>query len=524
MAQKTMTAVNQAQLDTAQKKFGTASLLFDGTGDAVTAPDSADWDFQSGDWSIDFWVRFASVTPVGGKEAIYFLGQAADNSNYWTLAWIPDGASSMLTMRASTDGGADEVNTQYVGASANFSADTWYHIGFARTGTTNYMFINGTSVILTTDTYTAIAGIGGNLSIGKNDNTGWVDAAMNGWMDEIRISKGTNLLGTTSFSLPTTEYPYAASNVLLLHGDGADASTTITDDSATHTSQVLVVAGGGSGGQYGPEWPGGGGGGAGGVIYNPSYAFTTGSYAITVGAGGTGTSGAGVPTSGANSVFNTDNTGSHGVLTAVGGGYGSYDGTTLCVAGAAGGSGGGGIGDSSEAAKTGGAGTSGQGYDGGDGVASGGARAASGGGGAGAEGSPSNGTGSSANGGAGGAGKADASIGGLLAMTTSGASGFIAGGGGGGGDAVSATAGSGGSGGGRGGGHNANGTAGTANTGGGGGGCMPNGKTGGNGGSGLVLVTYITADFPGGHTGGNSTGTSGVWTWVKFTADGTFVL
>ena len=46
-----------AQLDTAQKEFGTAALLLDGNSDYVTYPDSDDWSFGTGDFTIDFWIR-----------------------------------------------------------------------------------------------------------------------------------------------------------------------------------------------------------------------------------------------------------------------------------------------------------------------------------------------------------------------------------------------------------------------------------------------------------------------------------
>ena len=63
---KTVTAVGDAQLDTAQFKFGTASGLFDGTGDELTVTDHADFDFGTGDFTIEFFVRFNSVTGVQG--------------------------------------------------------------------------------------------------------------------------------------------------------------------------------------------------------------------------------------------------------------------------------------------------------------------------------------------------------------------------------------------------------------------------------------------------------------------------
>src|SRR3990167_4126243 len=55
----TVTANNSAQIDTAQKKFGTASGLFaSATSDNLSVPDHADWDFGTSDFTIDFWFRF----------------------------------------------------------------------------------------------------------------------------------------------------------------------------------------------------------------------------------------------------------------------------------------------------------------------------------------------------------------------------------------------------------------------------------------------------------------------------------
>lgn len=134
--------------------------------------------------------------------------------------------------------------------------------------------------------------------------------------------------------------------------------------------EVLVVAGGGGGGM-----DMGGGGGGGGVVYNSSFAVTSGtSYTVTVGAGGSGAPEGGFAgqnlthqfnisaTQGGNSVF--------GSITAIGGGFGgsSYWGYTPNSGyGGAGGSGGGssgykeGIGSADRA----GAGTAGQGNTGG---------------------------------------------------------------------------------------------------------------------------------------------------------------
>ena len=53
---RAMTAAGNAQIDTAEFKFGTASGLFDGTGDSVQTPNGADFQFL-GDFTVEAWVR-----------------------------------------------------------------------------------------------------------------------------------------------------------------------------------------------------------------------------------------------------------------------------------------------------------------------------------------------------------------------------------------------------------------------------------------------------------------------------------
>ncbi len=55
------TFVGNAQLDTAQFKFGTASFLMDGTGDYVTFPDDASLELGSDEFTIEGWVRLNTL-------------------------------------------------------------------------------------------------------------------------------------------------------------------------------------------------------------------------------------------------------------------------------------------------------------------------------------------------------------------------------------------------------------------------------------------------------------------------------
>lgn len=232
---------------------------------------------------------------------------------------------------------------------------------------------------------------------------------------------------------------------------------------SNHNVEILVVAGGGAGGTAG-----GGGGGAGGLIYEPSFAVTTGDINVTIGDGGIATSTPGVSGgNGGDSIFST--------LDAVGGGGGGSYPAGPSAAPASGGSGGG----ANFEISTGADGTPGQGNKGGD--AGGGYYVpCSGGGGAGEAG----GDGTDPISGSGGDG---------LAYSISGSSVYYAGGGGGGGTMQGSLPGNGGQGGGGAGGGTsyANGHDGTANTGGGGGGSYnPEYYPSGAGGSGIVIISY----------------------------------
>ena len=73
----TVSFVADAELDTAQYKHGTSSLLLDGTGDYITVPDHAIFDL-TGNFTCEMWIRW-SVTP----ESNSFGGSATDGATRW---------------------------------------------------------------------------------------------------------------------------------------------------------------------------------------------------------------------------------------------------------------------------------------------------------------------------------------------------------------------------------------------------------------------------------------------------------
>ena len=75
----TVTASGNAQIDTAQFKFGASSGLFDGNGDFLTTPDHADWVLGDLPFTIEGFVRFAGLNT--GERGCCLLAQYASSGN-----------------------------------------------------------------------------------------------------------------------------------------------------------------------------------------------------------------------------------------------------------------------------------------------------------------------------------------------------------------------------------------------------------------------------------------------------------
>jgi hypothetical protein len=226
---KTVTANGNAQIDTAQSKFGGASGLFDGTGDYLTLADSADWYFGTGVFTIDFWFRFNVVS----ESAVYV--DRTDNTNYMLLriagTWLNTFCNEAgVTMFSATVEGL------------TFSANTWYHIAVVRYGTGQnnmYIFVDGVSKTITwTNTLPADYSFpdhGEGLYIG-NSGTGILE--FNGWLDEFRVSKGI-ARWTANFAPPGSAYGNVSYNTTSykfgtaageFHGSGDYLSLADTTD------------------------------------------------------------------------------------------------------------------------------------------------------------------------------------------------------------------------------------------------------------------------------------------------------
>jgi hypothetical protein len=192
---KTVTANGNAQIDTATSKFGGASGLLDGTGDYLTLADSDDWDWGTGAFTVDFWFKYNSLA-------------ANYQTQFMSTGWAA-GLNISLNRPVGPSAEIYVIGNQY---NYTYTADTttWHHCAVVRNGDTLSVYIDGTAL----DAGQSIAGkdltgLTGGLSIGSG--TGYAD--FNGWLDEMRVSKGI-ARWTANFTPATEAYSGASAKIM----------------------------------------------------------------------------------------------------------------------------------------------------------------------------------------------------------------------------------------------------------------------------------------------------------------------
>jgi len=191
---KTVTANGDAQIDTAQSKFGGASALFDGATDWLESAKSTDLEFGTGDFTIEC---FARLTSTASAQALFSYGKltVVGNTDYaYALTHTP---ANGLVWAANDSGGAQ---TSIV-TSNSMTVNTWHFIQVIRSSGTTKIYKDGTEIGSGADTknyntsasHLQLVGRRGSFSV----------AYWDGWIDELRITKGV----VRSTTVPTAAFP-----------------------------------------------------------------------------------------------------------------------------------------------------------------------------------------------------------------------------------------------------------------------------------------------------------------------------
>ena len=194
----TVTCVGNAQLDTAQQKFGSASLLLDGTGDYITVPDSNEWT-PGADFTIEGWVRFAALT---GNHVFCSHYENTTNMRSWFFRRT---TGDLLTFQIHPFSGGSNPNSPEIAQGAWAPViNTWYHVAVTRSGNAYRVFAAG-SLIGSNTTPFGPTNSNQPLVFGAINSSGFTQF-LNGWMDDWRITNGVARY-TGAFTPPVAPFP-----------------------------------------------------------------------------------------------------------------------------------------------------------------------------------------------------------------------------------------------------------------------------------------------------------------------------
>ena len=151
-------------------------FTFDGTNDRAETSNTVS---LSGDFSFDAWINTG-----GGGNTVFSIGT-------WSL-------TSGLSIIAGSTGTAYylkiETGNSAVYNGSLIASPAWAHIALVRSGSTNTVYLNATSIA----TYTNSATLSGNLYLGARENysSSWYEIHLGGKISNARLYDGTALSAT----------------------------------------------------------------------------------------------------------------------------------------------------------------------------------------------------------------------------------------------------------------------------------------------------------------------------------------
>ena len=177
--------VGNAQVSTSVVKYGTGSLAFDGSGDYLIASNNPAYAFSTGDFTMECWYYSGTTT----QQTV--LDTRNTSNGPGVLMYTLSNA-----LRVYSNGGD-------AGGSINIPNNTWTHLVVERISGALYTYVNGVRDI-NGSSYTT------NLT--DNSFVAGLDTkasgfGLNGYLDDIRITKGLARYSGPSFTPPVAALP-----------------------------------------------------------------------------------------------------------------------------------------------------------------------------------------------------------------------------------------------------------------------------------------------------------------------------
>ncbi|MFA5091820.1 MAG: LamG domain-containing protein, partial [Candidatus Paceibacterota bacterium] len=203
-----------AQISTAQSKFGTSSLVCDGTNDYVEIDSIAFFNPYS--FTMECWIRWTTL-PASGANSLVF--GSTNHYSFW-LALNNTGGTRKLSLSLSSNGSSYDIASASLGTKTDWLADTWYHIAliYDEINSNFNVYVDG-NLDKTISSSLPIYSLVGGIRLGADWN---IASDFTGYIDEFRYtSKSTRYINafipSDSVFSPDT-YWYDLSNEIFKFG------------------------------------------------------------------------------------------------------------------------------------------------------------------------------------------------------------------------------------------------------------------------------------------------------------------
>lgn len=188
---KTVTRSGNAAISTAQSKFGGASGYFDGNGDWVETPNSSDFVFGTGDFTVEAFIKISNQGHDAAIIDFFELGVSG-----WQLYVNSSGFLAFYE---------HSPNVSFIASGVTVNDNNWHHVAASRNSGTLRIFVDGTKRYDASNTKNH-SNIAVKLGIGAQIGSRNSAYDLEGYIDDVRITKGVGRY-TASFTAPTSAFP-----------------------------------------------------------------------------------------------------------------------------------------------------------------------------------------------------------------------------------------------------------------------------------------------------------------------------
>jgi hypothetical protein len=176
------------------------SNYFDGSGDYISMASNAAFNFDTGNFTVEFW-----SFPITLSARCDPIGRYNGASSGWGIGFSLSNAGDVFFYYGNSVVG--------ISAGGAILAGTWNHVAVTRSGSAFKIFVNGVSVVSVTDSTNMSAG--GTLYTGATgDASGNPQLLFTGYLSNVRIVKGSAVY-TDAFTPPAAPLTAIANTSLL---------------------------------------------------------------------------------------------------------------------------------------------------------------------------------------------------------------------------------------------------------------------------------------------------------------------